>query len=93
MTMRSDELLPDDLETLRSVVAHERAVHRTALQTRDAEIERLREQVRLLLAQRFGRKSEKLATEEAPQLPLFNEAEAEAADPSEEAAEAAEETP
>ncbi|MBI5619051.1 MAG: IS66 family transposase, partial [Gammaproteobacteria bacterium] len=41
----------------------------------------------------FGRKSEKLATEEAPQLPLFNEAEAEAADPSEEAAEAAEETP
>lgn len=93
MTRQSDELLPDDLETLRSVVAHERAVHRTALQTRDTEIERLREQVRLLLAQRFGRKSEKLATEEAPQLPLFNEAEAEAADPSEEAAEAAEETP
>jgi transposase len=34
-------------------------------------------QVRLMLAQRFGAKSERLATEDSPQLPLFNEAEVE----------------
>ena len=92
MPTRCDDLIPDEVEALRSVVAHERAVHRTALEARDAEIERLREQVRLLLAQRFGRKSEKLATEAAPQLPLFNEAEAEA-EPEAAEEESAEETP
>lgn len=46
-----------------------------ALITRQArEIERLREQVRVLLARRFGRSSERLAG--AAQLGLFNEAEA-----------------
>lgn len=48
------------------------------MSARDAEIERLREQVRLLLAQRFGPKAERVATAESPQLGLFNEAEAEA---------------
>ena len=87
MTLISEDLLPDDIETLKSVVEHEREVHRTAVQARDAEIERLREQVRLLLAQRFGRKSEKLAMEDDPQLRLFNEAEADVEDAAENTAE------
>lgn len=71
--MRATDLLPDDVETLKALIEHERARHVTALE----EIERLRAQVRLLLAQRFGAKSERVEGD-SPQLGLFNEAEAEA---------------
>ena len=50
------------------------ARHEVTIQQRDARIEELQEQVRLLLARRFGASSEKLAD---GQLGLFNEAEAE----------------
>ena len=73
MAMRSSEQLPDDVETLKTIIETERATHVTAL----AEIDRLRAQIRLLLAQRFGAKSERVATD-SPQLGLFNEAEADA---------------
>ena len=51
------------------------ARHEVTIQQRDARIEQLQEQVRLLLARRFGASSEKLPD---GQLGLFNEAEAEA---------------
>ena len=50
------------------------ARHEVTIQQRDARIEQLQEQVRLLLARRFGASSEKLPE---GQLGLFNEAEAE----------------
>jgi len=77
MPMRVHDLLPDDVETLQAVIAHERATHDEALSARDAEIERLRSQLRLLLAQRFGAKSERVEGDSA-QLGLFDEAEADA---------------
>lgn len=77
MMTLSDDLLPDEVDSLKAIIVHERATKAEALSARDAEIERLREQVRLLLAQRFGPKAERVATEETPQLGLFNEAEAE----------------
>jgi transposase len=77
MTMRATDLLPDDVEALKAIIEHQRATHTTALSARDEEIERLRAQMRLLLAQRFGSKSERVA-EDSAQLGLFNEAEAEA---------------
>jgi transposase len=92
MNAVTDELLPDDVESLHSVIAHEREAHRVVLKARDVEIEHLREQVRLLTAQRFGRKSEKLATDDDPQVGLFNEAEAEAS-PEDEAEDANDPTP
>lgn len=70
------DLLPDDVESLKAIITHEREAKAEALSMRDAEIERLQLQVRLLLAQRFGAKSERVS-EENPQLGLFNEAEAE----------------
>ena len=75
--MRTTAVLPDDLITLKALIVHERATHTTALSARDEEIERLRAQMRVLLAQRFGAKSERVV-EDSPQLDLFNEAEAEA---------------
>jgi transposase len=63
--------LPDDVEVLKTLILEERAAHAV-------QLERLREQVRLLLAQRFGAKSERLVAE-AAQLGMFNEAEALAA--------------
>ena len=69
--MRAIEVLPDDSATLKAIIAHERATHAMALE----EIERLRAQMRLLLAQRFGAKSERVA-EDSGQFGLFNEAEA-----------------
>ena len=51
------------------------ARHEATIEQRDARIEQLQEQVRLLLARRFGASSEKLPD---GQLGLFNEAEAEA---------------
>lgn len=76
MSLPVQDLLPDDVASLKTIIAHERMTKAEALSMRDAEIERLRLQVRLLLAQRFGAKSERVS-EESPQLGLFNEAEAE----------------
>jgi len=73
MTTLSEEWLPDELDSLKSMVEHERSKRVSAEQ----EVERLRAQVRLLLSQRFGSKAERVVTEESPQLGLFNEAEAE----------------
>ena len=53
------------------------ARHEVTIQQRDARIEQLQEQVRLLLARRFGASSEKLPD---GQLGLFNEAEVAAAE-------------
>ena len=77
MAMRATEILPDDLATLKALIAHERATHMTALSARDEVIERLHAQMRLLLAQRFGAKSERVA-EDSAQFGLFNEAETDA---------------
>lgn len=73
------DLLPDEIEALKAIIAHDRATHTTALSARDEEIiERLRSQLRLLLAQRFGAKSERVE-DDSPQLGLFDEAEVDAA--------------
>ena len=77
MAMQVAGLLPDEIVALKAIIAHERAKHTTVLSARDEEIDRLRSQIRLLLAQRFGAKSERVQ-EESSQLSLFNEAEAEA---------------
>lgn len=77
MVMRATEILPDDLATLKALIAHERATHMMALSARDEVIERLHAQMRLLLAQRFGAKSERVA-EDSAQFGLFNEAETDA---------------
>ena len=55
MAMRATEQLPADVEALKAIIAHERTTHVLALE----EIERLRAQMRLLLAQRFGAKRER----------------------------------
>jgi transposase len=74
------EKLPDTVEALRVLVLRrdaelqERAAE---LEARDAEIAQLREYVRLLRYQRFGRKSEKFSPD---QLSIFNEAEREVAE-------------
>ena len=73
MAMRATEQLPADVEALKAIIAHERTTHVLALE----EIERLRAQMRLLLAQRFGAKSERVA-EDSAQFGLFNEAETDA---------------
>lgn len=70
------DLLPDDVEALKAIIAQQRATLATTLSAHDAEIERLRGQLRLLLAQRFGAKSERVQ-EDSPQLGLFDEAESE----------------
>ena len=77
MTTLTDSLLPDEVDSLKAIIAHERATKAAALSERDAEIERLRAQVRVLLAERFGPKAERVATAASPQLGLFNEAEVE----------------
>jgi hypothetical protein len=68
MTRSTDRLLPDEVDSLKAIIVHERETKAAALSARDAEIERLRAQVRLLLAQRFGPKAERVATAENPQL-------------------------
>jgi hypothetical protein len=65
--------LPDDIEALRALACQ----HAAALSERDAEIERLREQIGLLLAQCFGASSERVIADVARFTP-FNEAEADA---------------
>ncbi len=83
MAMPVTDLLPDEIEALKAIIAHDRATHTTALSARDEEIERLRSQLRLLLAQRFGAKSERVEGD-SPQLGLFDEAEVDAATEAEE---------
>ena len=71
--------LPDEPAALQALVLELRRKlddQGQALKQRETEIARLQEQVRLLLAKRFGPSSEKLS---ADQLRLFNEAEAAAA--------------
>ena len=56
--------LPNDIQTLQRLVLRQReelAAHRDLLDARDRELERLREQLALLRAKRFGRSSEKYA--------------------------------
>lgn len=77
MAMPVTDLLPDEIEALKAIIAHDRATHTTALSARDEEIERLRSQLRLLLAQRFGAKSERVEGDSS-QLGLFDEAEVDA---------------
>jgi transposase len=67
------EQLPNTVAALRALVL-ERDVE---LEARDAEIAQLREYVRLLRHQRFGKKSEKVSSD---QFSIFNEAEREAAE-------------
>jgi len=66
--MSKSAQLPSDVASLRALV-QERDV---ALEERDTEIQQLREYVRLLKSQRFGRSSERTHRD---QLELFNEAE------------------
>jgi transposase len=83
MAMPATDLLPDEIDALKAIIAHDRATHTTALSARDEEIERLRSQLRLLLAQRFGAKSERVEGDSS-QLGLFDEAEVDAAAETEE---------
>jgi transposase len=74
------EKLPDTVEALRVLVLRRNAEleeREAELEARDAEIAQLREYVRLLRHQRFGRKSEKVSPD---QLSIFNEAEREVAE-------------
>ena len=77
MALRATDLLPDEIDSLKALLAHERTTYTSALSARDEEIERLRVQLRLLLAQRFSVKSERVEGD-SPQLGLFDEAEVEA---------------
>ena len=81
--------LPDDVEALKAMVARVVAEKEAAVASRDATIAALQEQVRLLLARRFGASSERVAD---GQLGLFNEAEELAADSAPDAEEGDEET-
>ena len=80
MALLATNLLPDDIEALKTIVEHERSQRLTAQE----EIERLRAQLRLLLAQRFAAKSERVEGD-SPQLGLFDEAEVDATDQTDEA--------
>ena len=77
MALLATDLLPDEIDSLKALLAHERTTYTSALSARDDEIERLRAQLRLLLSQRFGAKSERVEGD-GPQLGLFDEAEVEA---------------
>lgn len=63
------EALPDDVDALKALVGRLRADHAAELAAREATIERLSEQVRLLLAKRFGASSERVSD---AQLGLFS---------------------
>ena len=73
MVLLATTLLPDDIEALKTIVEHERSQRLSAQE----EIEPLRAQLRLLLAQRFAAKSERVEGDN-PQLGLFDEAEVDA---------------
>ena len=77
--------LPEDVETLKAQIAHlvaELAMRESTIAARDEAIAALNEQLRLLLARRFGASSERVAD---GQLGLFNEAEELAAEDADEA--------
>lgn len=84
MALLATDLLPDEIDSLKALLAHERTTYTSALSARDDEIERLRAQLRLLLSQRFSAKSERVEGD-SPQLGLFDEAEVDAADETDEA--------
>ncbi len=67
--------LPNDIAELQAMLEAQARHFETQLSKRDATIELLREQLRLLQAQRFGPSSERVAE---GQFQLFNEAELEA---------------
>ena len=67
------EQLPNSVKALRALLLR----RNVELEERDVEITQLREYVRLLRHQRFGRKSEKVSPD---QLSIFNEAEREVAE-------------
>ena len=73
MVILATNLLPDDVEALKTIVEQEPSQRLTAQE----EIERLRPQLRLLLSQRFAAKSERVEGD-SPQLGLFDEVEVEA---------------
>ncbi len=73
--VKSELELPDDVDALKGIVTHLVAENEAALASRDARIAALEEQIRLLLARRFGASSERVAD---GQLGLFNEAEEQA---------------
>ncbi len=77
MALLATDLLPDEIDSLKALLAHERTTYTSALSARDDEIERLRAQLRLLLSQRFAAKSERVEGD-SPQLGLFDEAEVDA---------------
>ena len=66
--------LPEDVQALRAYIDAQDRAHRLQLAQRDSQIAGLKEQIQLLLAQRFGASSEKVSS---AQLGLFNEAELE----------------
>ena len=68
MVMVESPSLPDDVESLKTLIVEREA----AIRERDLEIQQLREYVRLLKSQRFGASSERIHRD---QLGLFNEAE------------------
>jgi transposase len=67
--------LPEETDTLKAFIASQARQHRAQLANKDERIAGLEEQIRLLLAKRFGTSSEKVSQ---AQLGLFNEAELEA---------------
>lgn len=67
--------LPDDVETLKALLRQALDDKRAVELRLSAKVEQLQEQIRVLLAKRFGPSTEKHAPE---QMGLFNEAEADA---------------
>ena len=67
--------LPDDIEELKRLVREQAARHEQERAQYQAQITSLQEQINLLLHKRYGASSEKFSPD---QLPLFNEAEAQA---------------
>ncbi len=73
--------LPEDVEALQALLREQARHYEQQLAERDGTIERLRAQINILLAKRFGASAEKVS---AAQLGLFNEAELEVQDADEE---------
>ena len=73
--------LPEDVDALQALLREQARHYEQQLAERDGTIERLRAQINILLAKRFGASAEKVS---AAQLGLFNEAELETQDADEE---------
>jgi len=73
--------LPEDVAALQALLREQARHYEQQLAERDGTIERLRAQINVLLAKRFGASAEKVS---AAQLGLFNEAELEAQEAHEE---------